>query len=76
LLVSGLSKRTIFQVNTAINSFLLLLQGEEGEIVVKYLQSVSEELVHLGDLGGNAEVNGAVTNLDDKSTTDVGVDLR
>ena len=53
-----------------------MLQGEEGEIVVKYLQSVSEELVHLGDLGGNAEVNGAVTDLDDKSTTDVGVDLR
>jgi len=52
-----------------------LLQGEEGEIVVKYLQSVSEELVHLGDLGGNTEVDGAVANLDNESTTDVGVDL-
>ena len=52
-----------------------MLQGEEGEIVVKYLQSVSEELVHLGDLGGNTEVDGAVANLDNESTTDVGVDL-
>ena len=52
-----------------------MLQGEEGEIVVKYLQSVSEELVHLGDLGGNTEVDGAVANLDNESNTDVGVEL-
>jgi hypothetical protein len=52
-----------------------LLQGEEGEIVVEYLQSVSEELVHLGDLGCDTEVDGAVANLDNESTTDLGVDL-
>jgi hypothetical protein len=44
-------------------------------MVVEYLQSVSEELVHLGDLGCDTEVDGAVANLDDKSTTDLGVDL-
>jgi hypothetical protein len=52
-----------------------LLQGEEGEFVVKYLQSVSEELVHLGDLGCDTEVDGAVANLDNESTTNLGVDL-
>lgn len=52
-----------------------MLQGEEGEVVVKYLQSVSEELVHLGDLGCDTEVDGAVANLDNESTTDLGVDL-
>lgn len=40
-----------------------------------YLQGVLEELVHLGDLGGNAEVNGAVTDLDDEASLDLGVDL-
>jgi hypothetical protein len=44
-------------------------------MVVEHLQSVSEELVHLGDLGCDTEVDGAVANLDDKSTTDLGVDL-
>ena len=53
-----------------------MLQGEEGEVVVKYLQSVSEELVHLGDLGCDTEIDGAVANLDNESTTDLGVDLR
>jgi hypothetical protein len=52
-----------------------LLQGEEGEFVVKYLQGVSEELVHLGDLGCDTEVDGAVANLDNESTTNLGVDL-
>jgi hypothetical protein len=39
------------------------------------LQVVSEELVHLADAGGDAEVNGSVADLDDESTNDVGVDL-
>jgi hypothetical protein len=39
------------------------------------LQRVGEELVHLGDAGGDAEVDGAVANLDDESADDVGVDL-
>lgn len=39
------------------------------------LQSIVEELVHLGDARGHAKVNGAVSDLDDESTDDVGVDL-
>jgi hypothetical protein len=44
----------------------------KGEIL---LQGVGQELVHLGHLGGNAEVDRSVTNLDDQSANDVGVDL-
>lgn len=40
-----------------------------------HLQSIGKSLVHLGDLGRNAKVNGAVTNLNDESTNEVGVDL-
>lgn len=39
------------------------------------LQSVSEKLVELGDLGGDGEVDRPVANLDDESTQNVGVDL-
>jgi hypothetical protein len=39
------------------------------------LQSVVEELVHLGDASGDAEVNGTVTDLNNESTNNVGVDL-
>ena len=39
------------------------------------LQSVSEELVHLGKLGGDAEVNCPVANLNNEPTDDIGVDL-
>jgi hypothetical protein len=39
------------------------------------LQSVREELVHLGDTGSNAQVDGSVTNVDDESTNDLGVNL-
>lgn len=39
------------------------------------LQSLGEELVHLGHLVGDRQVNRAVGNLDDKSTTDLWVDL-
>jgi hypothetical protein len=40
-----------------------------------YLQSVLEELVHLGHLGGDGQVDGAVTDLNDESTADLRVDL-
>lgn len=40
-----------------------------------HLQSIGKSLVHLGDLGRNAKVNGAVANLNDESTNEVGVDL-
>ena len=40
-----------------------------------YLQSVLEELVHLCHLGGDGEVDGAVADLNNESTTDLRVDL-
>jgi hypothetical protein len=43
--------------------------------VVDNLQGVAKELVHLGDAGGDAEVDRAVTDLDDKSADDIRVDL-
>lgn len=42
--------------------------------VVK-LQSVRQGLVEFGNLGGDAEVDGPVTDFDDESAEDVGVDL-
>jgi len=39
------------------------------------LQSIAEKLVHLGDLGGDAEVDCPVADLDDEATNDVRVDL-
>ena len=51
----------------------LALQGNSSR--VQNLQGVLEKLVHLGKLSGNAEVNGAVANLDDESALDLGVDL-
>lgn len=39
------------------------------------LQAVGENLVHLGDAGGDAEVNGAVADLDDEASDNVRVDL-
>jgi hypothetical protein len=36
---------------------------------------ILEELVHLSHLGRDTEIDGPVTNLDDKSTADVRVDL-
>lgn len=40
-----------------------------------HLQRVSKELVHLGDAARDAEVDGAVADLDDEAADDVGVDL-
>jgi hypothetical protein len=42
---------------------------------ILHLQSISQSLVHLGDLGGDAEVDGAVADLDNDATDKVGVDL-
>lgn len=39
------------------------------------LQGVREELVHLGELGGDAEVDRPVANVDDEAAQDLGVDL-
>jgi hypothetical protein len=40
-----------------------------------YLQAVLEQLVHLGHLGGDGEVDGAVADLDDETAADIRVDL-
>jgi hypothetical protein len=40
-----------------------------------YLQSVLEQLVHLRHLARDGQVNGAVANLDNEATLDLGVDL-
>lgn len=42
---------------------------------VLYLQSILEQLVHLGHLGRDRQVDGAVANLDNESAADLGVDL-
>lgn len=39
------------------------------------LHSLLKSLVELGDLGGNAQVNGTVTDLDDETTDELRVDL-
>lgn len=40
-----------------------------------YLQSCLEEVVHLVHLGGNAQVDGTVADLDDEAAADIWVDL-
>ena len=40
-----------------------------------YLQSILEQLVHLCHLGRDAEVDGAVADLDDEAAADLGVHL-
>jgi hypothetical protein len=40
------------------------------------LQAVLQELVHLGDARGDAKVDGAVADLNNESTDDVGVNLK
>jgi hypothetical protein len=42
---------------------------------VLYLQSILKELVHLGHLGCDGQIDGTVGNLDDESTLDLRVDL-
>ena len=44
--------------------------------ITPYLQRVLEELVHLGDLGRDGKVDGTVADLNNETTTDLGVDLR
>ena len=39
------------------------------------LQGVGQELVHLGDLGRDREVDGPVSNLNNQAANDVSVDL-
>lgn len=40
-----------------------------------HLQSISEQLVHLGHLSRNTEIDSTITNLDNQSTLDIRVDL-
>lgn len=43
--------------------------------LVFHLQSISQKLVQLSHLRGNAEVNSPVTNFNDKTSNDIRVDL-
>lgn len=43
---------------------------------ILHLQSIGQSLVHLGDLGRDTEVDGAVANLDDEAANQVGIDLK
>lgn len=52
------------------------VKGEKSNSSLFYnLQSIGKGLVELGDLGRDAEVDGAVTDLQDEAADDVGVDL-
>lgn len=44
-------------------------------VLLLFLQAVGEELVQLGDLGGDGEVDGSVADLDDEPTQDIRVHL-
>lgn len=63
----------LHQTLTFMRDGLLYLTIPHNSIL--HLQSISQSLVHLGDLGGDAEVDGAVADLDDEATNKVGVDL-
>ena len=55
--------------------YLLTTHLSKYREAILHLQSISESLVHLGDLGRDAQVDGAVTDLDDEATDKVGVNL-
>lgn len=55
--------------------YLLTTHLSKYREAILHLQSIGKSLVQLGDLGGDAEVDGAVTDLDNESTDEVRVDL-
>ena len=55
--------------------FLYLTTSHTTSQAILHLQSIGQSLVQLGDLGRNAEVDSAVTNLNNESTNKVGVNL-
>lgn len=54
----------------------LITSSPQLSMAILHLQSIGKSLVHLGDLGGDAKVDGAVTDLNNESTNKVGVNLR
>lgn len=54
---------------------LMNKKGKNADCECTFLQSVGQELVQLCHLGRDAEVDGAVADLDDKAADDVGVNL-
>jgi hypothetical protein len=38
-------------------------------------EGISQKLVHLCNLGGNAEINGSISNFYDEAAHDIGIDL-
>lgn len=53
----------------------LITSSPQLSMAILHLQSIGKSLVHLGDLGGDAKVDGAVTDLNNESTNKVGVNL-
>jgi hypothetical protein len=52
-----------------------MAKGKSNSSLFYNLQNIGKGLVELGDLGRDAEVDGAVADLQDEATDDVGVDL-
>lgn len=52
---------------------MCVLSGSQRGSLVS--QGVAQELVHLGDLGRNGQVDGSVTNLNNKSSNNIRIDL-
>lgn len=40
-------------------------------VEIGILQGIREKLVHLGNAGGDGEINGSVANLNDESSEDI-----
>lgn len=70
---TGNQPRSAFSRRYRPRRTMLYLTNPHSSIL--HLQSIGQKLVHLGDLGGDAEVDGAVTDLDDEAANQVGVDL-
>lgn len=64
------SIQNVWQQSSNRHTFSLSLRKN-----VLYLQGVGEELVKLGHLGGDGEVDGSVSDLDNETTEDIRVDL-
>lgn len=64
-----LDQRSNFRIKLSLSSIVMYTNKV-------YLQSLGEQLVHLGHLRGHAQINCSVANLHNKATLDIGIDLR
>jgi hypothetical protein len=60
---------------TTIGLYDTCQRGKSNSSLFYNLQNIGKGLVELGDLGRDAEVDGAVAHLQDEAADDVGVDL-